>query len=171
MKKIWLVLLVLSIAINIVLVACLWQSRIVSQQIEDSETEEISLIDERHPLDISFEEIMSDPEVRGVANNRRDVSILYGDKWREEMERNLELMYSDLSVERWELVVQSQESWLVFEERDMELFSRAISQAWAGGNAIGEFIAFRRYQLYRNRALYLERIYEYLMTDWDWFEG
>lgn len=172
MKKICLVLLALSVLVNVVLALCLLRPQPPNQPIVDTETdEEVSFVDERHPLDISFEEAMSCPEVRGVANNRRDVSRLYGDKWRDEMELQLSTMYSELSVEHWELVVQSQESWLAFAEKDIELFSQALFQMWAGGNAIGEFIAFRRYQTYRERALHLIRMHGYLMTDWSDFLG
>jgi hypothetical protein len=162
MKRVCLILLALSVAFNVALSICLWQARPHSEIIK----EEHSTTDERHLLDISFEATMSDLEVQGVANNRRDVSMLYGDKWREEMERYLELMRNKLDEDALELVATSQSNWEVFVESDMELFSRAISQAWAGGNAIGEFIAFRRYQTYRERTLHLIRMHEYLMTEW-----
>ena len=87
------------------------------------------------------------------------------------MERYLGLMYSDLSTEHWDIVDRSQESWIVFVENDMILLWQGFYQKFYGGNMIWDFLVYRQYHAYRDRALHLIRMYEYLMTDWSGFDG
>jgi len=151
MKKVCLVLLVLSVVMNIVLATCLWQM----QPFNEIVVGEIPT----HSLDISLEESLHNSLQHRLTYDE------YSYKWREEMERYLEFMHSELSAEHWELVAKSQESWLMFEDRDMELFLQAISQREGGGSIVGDFQVYRRFETYRNRTLHLMRMYEYLTTE------
>jgi len=130
----------------------------------DTSVEEISL-DRRHPLDISLEETISNPEISGNISSMRAVMSRYGDKWHEEMEKYLELMESNLNAEYWELVAQSQERWLNFVESDDELIWRAYRQRFQGGSITIEISLSDRYNRYRSRALHLQMLYDYLMTE------
>jgi len=155
-------LVILSVVLNVVLVGYLSQAQL-SQPV-DTSVEEISL-DRRHPLDISLEETIADPEISGNIPSMRAVMSRYGDKWHEEMEKYLELMYFDLSTEDWELVAESQERWLAFMEIDYELIWRAYRQRFQGGSITIEISLSDRYNRYRSRALHLQMLYDYLMTE------
>ena len=161
-KHIVKILIILSVVLNIALInyLCLAQSN----QLINTSTEEFSL-DWRHPLDISYVETTSNPDISGNISAMREIMWIYGDKWREEMEQNLELMYSDLSAEHWALVAQSQERWLAFVESDVEIVSYAYRQRFQGGSITIEISLSDRYNRYRSRALHLQMLYDYLMTE------
>ena len=166
MKKIHLLLIIaLSVMLNITLIICLWQTppsqSMVDTPAVDVPAEEILLAEEeRHPLDIEYEEALNNPGLR----SDRDIHREYIDKWSEEMERYLELMQSEFDEQLWEVIADSQNKWEDFTESDWD-FRLQLSILFHGrGSILADFDAARRYHKYRDRALYLKERYEQFIT-------
>jgi len=118
-----------------------------------------------HPLDVKFEAVMSDYEIRGNINAIRAFKTIYGDKWRDEMERYLELMQSELDEEAWELVAISQANWETFKWSDIDVLNQAYLHYYNNATITLLYRASNHYERFRNRALHLQMLYELLTAD------
>jgi len=159
MKKVLVLVLCL---ILVFLIACTnQQNGENSIDYEDSETYSSEL----HPLDIEFEVAMSAPEVRANIVAIREVMTLFGNKWAEEMEQYLELMQSELDEDVWGLVAESQAKWESFVESDIAVLNQAYLKAYSNATITLAYRANNHYDRFRNRALHLIMLYEYLTAD------
>ena len=134
--------------------------------------------EELHPIDIECERAFIESDERGDAHARSTIWE-YGDKWKEEMEKYLDLLTLELDENGvlWEVgfeqievarggfgfeVAVSQEKWEEFRisaERLDDFIRYQINHA---GTMMSDYRAIFRYDTYRARALYLKSLYDFL---------
>ena len=118
----------------------------------------------RHPIDVEYEKAMANPEIWTTAGMKM-TTCQYGDKWKAEMEKYLEILPEVLSDDKKKWVYESQEKWEVFTKDNEELAWQVYDTVHHGGSIMSEISASIYYHRYRTRALYLKSLYDFLTID------
>jgi len=119
---------------------------------------EIGSNEERHPIDIALREALEKPENMSPIMSSITVDT-YADMWKEEMERYLGLLAETLTAEHRKMLDANQKKWEAFIDGKNELEFEIVNQIICGGTMIHQLAASNHYDKYRDRALFLERLY------------
>ena len=130
----------------------------------------IDRLDEnKHPIEIEYEEAMRNWS--GNTWESVDIGTTYGDKFKDEMNKYLELLADGLADEKKKWVMESQNSWEIFVKDNEELEWQVIDQIHHGGSIMKTFSAGIYYERYRNRTLFLKRLCDSINRDGGFLSG
>ena len=134
--------------------------------------------DDLYPLDIECQATFFEEGGGGRVHVVMMISR-YGDKWKEEMERYVDLLTTELEENGviWEVgfeqievrrgglgwhVTEAQEAWAIYYNKNSDFDDFIRYQINHGGTVMSNYRAGYSYDAYRTRALYLQSLYEFL---------
>jgi len=137
--------------------------------------------DTLYPLDLECEAAFLELDGRGRVQLVETI-WLYGNKWKAEMERYLDLLITELNENGviWEvgfeqiekergglgwMAAEAQEAWEAYNASNAMFNDFIRGQINHGGTIMQNYRAGYRYDSYRSRALYIKSLYEFI-TRW-----
>ena len=119
----------------------------------------------QHPIDIAYQETMServemgDSSMVGMSSTTQEYAV----KWREEMEKYLELLTEFLKDDEINWLSEAQDAWEVFARYNTRLEVQMHEYIFQQGSIMTIMASSTIYERYRSRALYLKSWYERLL--------
>jgi hypothetical protein len=115
------------------------------------------------PLDVELENALA---AGGTSTSDMvDIYCSYGDKWKDEMNRYLDLLTEKLKDDKKHFVALSQEKWSDFIKDNEELQWQTYDQIHHAGSLMYTYTAKCYLESYRSRALFLKNLYDFLTID------
>ena len=94
-----------------------------------------------------------------------DIICSFGDKWKDEMNKYYNLLYNELNPDKRKWLVSSQKKWETFTKDNEELEWQTYDQINGGGSIMQTFSSQIYLDRYRDRAIKLMQLYDFLQLE------
>lgn len=116
----------------------------------------------KHEIEKDFEKEMK--TWSGVTSEGVEITMKYSDKWKSEMEKYYDLLHDELDEDKRKWLISSQTKWNEFSAANIDYLWHVNDQIHQGGSIIRIINAHNYYERYRNRALFLIKEYDDLIS-------